>query len=105
MLPRHVEEAALSAWPATQQIIYDGWLLRFGGGYTRRANSVTPLYESTLDLDDKITYCAARYRERDLRPVFRITPFDTSRELDRVLERRGYRQEAPSLTQVCDLST
>jgi ribosomal protein S18 acetylase RimI-like enzyme len=104
MLPRHVEEAALSAWPATQQIIYDGWLLRFGGGYTRRSNSVTPLYESTLDLDDKITYCAARYRERKLRPVFRITPFDTSHGLDQALERHGYFREAPSLTQVCDLS-
>ena len=105
MLPRHIEEAALSAWPATQQIIHDGWLLRFGGGYTRRSNSVTPLYESALDLDDKITYCAARYTERNLRPVFRITPFDTSPGLDQALERRGYRLEAPSLTQARDLSS
>jgi ribosomal protein S18 acetylase RimI-like enzyme len=104
MFPRHIEEAALSAWPATQQIIYDGWLLRFGGGYTRRSNSVTPLYESTLDLDAKITYCAARYAERNLRPTFRITPFDTSSGLDRALERRSYRLEAPSLTQASDLS-
>jgi ribosomal protein S18 acetylase RimI-like enzyme len=36
--------------------------------------------------------------------VFRITPFDTSHGLDRALERHGYRREAPSLTQVCDLS-
>jgi GNAT superfamily N-acetyltransferase len=104
MLACHVEEAALSAWPALQQIIYDGWLLRFGGGYTRRSNSVTPLYASCLDLDEKITYCAARYTERNLSPTFRITSFSGPPGLDRALEQRGYRQEAPTLTQVCNLN-
>jgi hypothetical protein len=44
-----------------QTVLYDGWLLNFANGYTRRANSVQTLYPSTLDLEEKIDYCEALY--------------------------------------------
>jgi ribosomal protein S18 acetylase RimI-like enzyme len=40
---RNLERAAALAWPGTEQHWIDGWLLRFGHGATRRANSAVPL--------------------------------------------------------------
>ena len=37
----HLEELAMNAWPAIQTYLYDGWIVRFANGYTKRANSVT----------------------------------------------------------------
>jgi GNAT superfamily N-acetyltransferase len=40
---RNLEHAAALAWPGVEQQWIDGWLLRFGHGSTRRANSAVPL--------------------------------------------------------------
>ena len=40
---RRLEHAAALAWPGVEQQWHDGWLLRFGHGSTRRANSAVPL--------------------------------------------------------------
>jgi GNAT superfamily N-acetyltransferase len=40
---RNVEHAAALAWPGVEQQWVGGWLLRFGHGSTRRANSAVPL--------------------------------------------------------------
>jgi GNAT superfamily N-acetyltransferase len=45
---RNLEHAAALAWPGVEQQWLDGWLLRFGRGSTRRANSAVPLNVSTL---------------------------------------------------------
>ena len=39
-LAARVEEVCLNAWPALQEIHYDGWLIRLADGQTRRTNSV-----------------------------------------------------------------
>jgi N-acetylglutamate synthase len=40
---RNLEYAAALAWPGVEQQWIDGWLLRYGHGSTRRANSAVPL--------------------------------------------------------------
>jgi len=43
---RNLEHAAALAWPGVEHEWLDGWLLRFGHGSTRRANSAVPLMVS-----------------------------------------------------------
>ena len=99
------EELSLNAWPALQTVLYDGWVLRFAGGYTRRANSVNPLYASSLSLDAKIAACEQFYRSQDLPVIFKLTPDSQPANLDAELAQRGYRADAHTAVQVMDLET
>lgn len=69
-LERRIEKVSLNSWPALQQILFDGWVLRFSEGYTKRANSVNPLFASSLDVEVKIDTCERLYAERGLPPSF-----------------------------------
>ena len=58
---RNIEHAAALAWPGVEQRWLGGWLLRFGRGSTRRANSAVPLGVPTgSDVSAVIDWYAAR---------------------------------------------
>ncbi len=105
---RQLEEAAQNAWPALQQVLFDGWLLRFSGGFTKRANSVTALYAGNRPLESKVRYCENLYARARLQTVFRLADRsdDSSRQkqLDNFLAHRGYRLEDSSLTLIRPLT-
>lgn len=103
-LIRTIEELSINAWPALQTLFCDGWVLRFAGGYTRRANSIAPLYPGCRDSAGKLTACEALYREQRLPVVFKLTTAGEAGALDRLLAERGYRAEARTSVQVLDLS-
>lgn len=105
MLLQRIEEASLNSWPALQQILFDGWILRFAGGYTKRANSVNPLFASSMDLDEKVLACERIYREKGLPPIFRLVSFSAISDLDLLLESRGYSKVAPTLVMHLDLQS
>ncbi|MCK9857174.1 GNAT family N-acetyltransferase [Paenibacillus sp. ATY16] len=94
-LHQMIEELSLNAWPSLQTVVYDGWLLRFADGYTKRSNCVMPLYESHGQVMEKIVHCEKLYAERGLDAVFKITPFARPSQLDTLLEERGYRVVDP----------
>jgi N-acetylglutamate synthase len=93
---RRIEESAFSSWPAPQQVLDDGWLLRFGDGHTKRANSANPLYGGACDADKVIPRIEAAYRRRGMPVVFRLTPLADVADFDRRLEALGYRLADPS---------
>ena len=101
---RTIEELSLNAWPAVQTLLSGGWVLRFAGGYTRRANSVIPLYPVEGDPDEQIAACEAIYRAQSLPAIFKMTAACTPPDLDDRLAARGYAFDAHTSVQLLDLT-
>src|SRR5688572_11545160 len=85
-------------------MVYDGWIIRFADGYTKRANSVNPLYSSSIDIDEKIHFCEYVYQERNLPVVFKLTAAVYPGDLDEQLHAKGYQIDSPTSVQTIDLS-
>ncbi len=90
---RHLEELSRNAWPGSRVVEFDGWVLQFAGGYTRRANSVNLAGTSIIAVEDKVQVCEDAYRLEDQPTIFKIFPDPETEALDVYLEARGYRSE------------
>ena len=91
-----IEDAALNAWPAPRQMIYDGWMLRFANGYTKRANSVNVHFESKLSLAEKLRVCEKIYERMGLPVIFRLPDPFVSPELMAALDQAGHQVFDPT---------
>ena len=103
---KSIEEITLNTWPAEQSVVMNGWILRTASGYTKRANSVNPLYgaeESYADTLERIKLAELYYENAGLQPVFKITPFIQPANLDDILADRGYAIVQPSSVRLLDL--
>lgn len=99
--PETIEEVCLNAWPALQEVHYDGWLVRFAGGMTNRTNSANAVRRGVLPIRDKVAHCEALYRAQGRRPIFRVLS-TVDEGLDGVLDQRGYRRIEDTLTLYAD---
>jgi len=88
-----IEQAAVAAWPALETSNIDGWLWRYSGGGSQRANSVSPLVFRGTDVGRAIATAEARYRARGAAPMFQICDVNVPSDLDQRLERLGYRMQ------------
>lgn len=102
-LIRQLEELSLNALPAMQTSYVDGWVMRFANGYTKRANSVNPLYSSFTDVETKIAYCESMYAVRKQPTVFKMTTVSEPHDLDSQLLKQGYREEPGASVQLLSL--
>lgn len=100
----NIEELSLNVWPSLQTLFYDGWVMRFAGGYTKRANSVNPVYSSSIDVGEKIRLCEWFYQEKNLPVVFKMTSSVYPADLDETLQAQGYRVDSPTSVHTVDLS-
>jgi ribosomal protein S18 acetylase RimI-like enzyme len=87
---RRIEELSLNASGAFQSLVYDGWLLGFRPGPTKRLRCVNAFYSTSLPLAEKIDHCVRFYRSVNLPTIFRMLPFSQPPELDAHLEGLGW---------------
>ena len=97
-LVRELEQRAFRAWPALETHSAYGWLQRFSGGYTKRANSinaVSPKSDLTLEMKNELE---APYAARGAPAVWRLSPLAPAGS-DALLAQAGYRSIDRSLVQ------
>ena len=90
-----IERAAVAAWPALETADVEGWLWRYSGGGSQRANSVSPLGFLGADVERAIAEVERRYRARGAAPMFQTCEVIAPADLDDRLQRRGYRLQEP----------
>jgi ribosomal protein S18 acetylase RimI-like enzyme len=83
-----LEEISMNSWPSLKNEIYDGWILRYSNGYTKRANSVIPLYKSSLPIYEKIELCREKYLSNNLPLIFKLT--ELNNDIDEILDNNKF---------------
>ncbi|MFK0043065.1 GNAT family N-acetyltransferase [Streptomyces sp. NPDC090741] len=94
------------AWQPLESEPLGEWTLRAAGGFTRRANSVLPLGDPGLPLDEALARVTAWYAEREL-PAYVQTAtgaVGTQELLGAELERRGWVNEVSAEVRIAALA-
>jgi ribosomal protein S18 acetylase RimI-like enzyme len=91
-----------NAWPAFETLVVDDWLVRYAGGYSRRANSASALLGgATLD-GQALAAIEALYRGWGQRPMVRLSPL-ADPALEARLRAAGYAEIEPSRVMVAEI--
>jgi ribosomal protein S18 acetylase RimI-like enzyme len=107
-----LERMAAAHWRGTEEAWLGDWLLRAAEGFTGRANSVLPLGDPGMPLDEALAAVTQWYRARGLRPMMAVpTPLDSpgqplspAEELDhRLSERMWLTRPGPAFVMLADL--
>ena len=95
---RRIERLHVRAWPAFETADIHGWLWRYSGGGSQRANSVSTVDFAGADPARALDEVEARYRARNA--IVRLHTYDLSAPAGIIdlLQRRGYRGGETTLT-------
>ncbi len=102
-LVQALETRLVNAWPALETQIVDGWILRFAKGYSKRANSASPLTAGASLDDAAIDQIVRQFRMHGLPPTVRLTGLQVP-EVDGQLAARGFVEAEPTYGMVARLS-
>jgi ribosomal protein S18 acetylase RimI-like enzyme len=98
-----LEQIAARGWPGTEAESLGDWVLRSGGGWTGRANSVFPLGDPGIPVPDALAQVRAWYADRGLPARFQIA-MPLAAELDAALEAGGWTAADHSGVWVADIA-
>ena len=91
-----LESRLVNAWPSFDYQTYDGWLLRLAKGYSKRANSASPLVPGARLDESLVDYMVDHFLAENVRPTFRLNTLEGAGS-DELLERRGFLSIEPTL--------
>jgi N-acetylglutamate synthase len=98
------EELFMNAWPSLTTILYNGCVIRLADGYTKRANSINPLYADLSAPGSLIEYGEYCFAQKKLPAVFKILAEKRYQTLDTMLEDRGYTTVDTTFVMKADLN-
>ena len=103
-----LERMAAGHWRGTEEEWLGGWLLRAAEGFTGRANSVLPLGDPGMPLDEALAAVTQWYRARGLPPMMAvpgpIAADSPPQGLDQLLsERQWLTRSGPAFVMLADL--
>ena len=95
-----VEDAALNASAPQEQLLIDGWLVRYSPGKAKRARCINAIAPGRLSLSERIALCEPVYEGAGLSMIMRITPFSAPPGLDDALGMLGWNRFDDTRTMV-----
>ncbi|WP_030544983.1 GNAT family N-acetyltransferase [Streptomyces albus] len=101
-----LSRVAARAWPPAVSEPLGGWTLRASGGFTRRANSVLPLGDPGVPLDEALRRVVRWYAGRGLPAYVQVTTGagDGQEELAAALAGRGWIREVSAEVRIAALA-
>src|SRR5882672_4692454 len=95
---RRIERLHVRAWPAFETANIHGWLWRYSGGGSQRANSVSTVDFVGGDPASALDEAEARYRAGNAMVRFHTYDLSAPAAIVDLLQRRGYRGGETTLT-------
>jgi GNAT superfamily N-acetyltransferase len=98
-----LERLAARTWPGLEEQRYGDWLLRSGGGFTGRANSVLVVGEPPEPLRDAVPTVTRWYADRGLAPRAQV-PSPGAEAADEAFAAAGWERSEDNLVLVAPLA-
>lgn len=85
-----LEEAALNATAVSEQILYDGWLVRWAPGKPKRMRCINVIGLPLTPFESRLDFARRFYARRKMPLVFRLTSIGPDPDLDEQLEQAQF---------------